>query len=74
MRGMEESFDTKSSRSKCCLQKLRRKFVLGVWQELNVVMYDLEIRLVSTFFLLFGLKPFDLFTLFYINARTAILL
>jgi len=48
--------------------------VLGVWQELNVVMYDLEIRLVSTFFLLFGLKPFDLFTLFYINARTAKLL
>ena len=48
--------------------------MLGVWQELNVVMYDLEIRLVSTFFLLFGLKPFDLFTLFYINARTAILM
>ena len=24
--------------------------MLGVWQELNVVMYDLEIRLVSTFF------------------------
>ena len=68
-------FRHKESSVLMCLQKSRRKPVPGAWQELIVwVIYGPETRVALIFFLYFGLRPFALFSLFFINTWTAKLL